>query len=461
MYNLPFSAQDVLFLLNYEVPDHMRHTVDIECPMCKGKKKLNFNFDKGFFRCNKCGFAGNPITFYANIMGVSTKEAYHDICDRLKINNRVDEASKIHRTPVVKSEAKECSLADISVRSNTYFELFNELKLSERHMSDLVQRGFSPEFIIDRSYKTFPDVANGESLALTLQQRGCTLEGVPMFYKNGMKWTHIYSKNGICVPYRDFNNQIQGFQVRIDNELIEVDEPKYKWASSRGRNYGTGPNTFIHYACDFAWNVNEKRFMPIITNNTVVITEGAMKGDLFFHLTGQPTLALPGVNCTKSLSDELKKLKSIGVNRIILAYDMDFVLNIHVMKALSKIKKIIKEHGFLFSMLLWDCNILMQDGKTKVNIPLLTKTQDFNVFIYTLKTLKRDLADKTLQKTLSGCKELGVKNLFYAIQEKKDPEELKMWNELKRQAGAFQCTPVMWNLSYKGIDDYYVKKLLG
>lgn len=460
MDEFPFSPKDVLFLLGYNISGTQKHAADIECPMCKGKKKLNFDFDKHVFRCNICEFSGNSLTFYANVMQMSNKDAFKDICERLSINKPVEKTA-VHKVPEKKEEeVEETEIADIKVRHRTYTTLLQELKLSEKHSEDMSGRGFYQEFVVDRGYKTYPDINSSKDICVRLQQQGCTLKGVPMFYRdNYNKWTISHIKNGIIVPYRSFNNLIQGFQVRVDNELLEPDENKYKWCSSRYKTDGCKARTYIHYACDFLWDVNNTRYVPLCKNNTFLITEGAMKADLFFHLTGQPALALPGVNCTSLLEEELKNLKSIGVKKIILAYDMDFLMNIHVMKALANLRKIIIDMGFVFTILLWDCKMTYQD-KTPVEIPVL-KDGYFNIFVFTKKTLEKAIEQNQIEIILSGLNSLGIKNVFYSIKDVKNPEELKMWETFKKLFAGFTYKPVLWDLTYKGIDDYYAHKIRG
>lgn len=449
---LPFTLRDVLTLLGYHVGS--THTANIDCCMCKRKKTLNFNFEKEVFRCAACGFFGNAMVFYASQMNMTNKEAYHDISERLRLNEPVQTA-RFKR--VEKEEVEEIPLADIKIRSQTNSAFLSECTLSEKHRQNLLERGFSEAGIVNAGYMSYPKKTDLQDICFRILQQGCELKGVPMFYRDkNNKWTAQYSKSGILVPYRDFNNRIQGFQVRIDDELIEPDEPKYKWISSKYRKDGCGAKTFIHYACDFAWDVNAQVFKPIIRNNTVVVTEGGMKGELFYHLTGQATIALPGVNCTDLFTKELKKLKKIGVKNIVLAYDMDFLTNIHVMTALSKIREIVLREDFKYTILTWDAAMKYQDG-SNVDIPLF-KNSNFNVFIYTPKTLKKDLERGIVNNTLEQVKKLGITNLFYSVSDINDVAAHELWPDFKKIAAGFHYKPIIWNLTYKGIDDFYAAK---
>ena len=55
------------------------HDNDFNCPFCGGSGKLNINYDKGVYRCNKCGRAGDYMSLYTFIKKVDEKEAQAQI----------------------------------------------------------------------------------------------------------------------------------------------------------------------------------------------------------------------------------------------------------------------------------------------------------------------------------------------------------------------------------------------
>ena len=136
-------------------------------------------------------------------------------------------------------------------------------------------------------------------------------------------------------------------------------ENKYTWLSSNlipedaKPGSGTGAKTFVHYACDFEKSFDGS-YRPVFLNHTAFLTEGAMKADLAHMFTGQGYVAVPGVNALLQLEEEFKKLRKLGVSRIINAYDMDYLTNPHVFKAVKKTEEMIHEMGFFFFFLMWD-----------------------------------------------------------------------------------------------------------
>ena len=79
-----------------------------------------------------------------------------------------------------------------------------------------------------------------------------------------------------------------------------------------------------------------------------------MKADLAHNITGRAYIAVPGVNALPQLEAELKKLRRIGVRRIVNAYDMDYLTNEYVAKAIGKTEEMIRDEGFEYNRMTWD-----------------------------------------------------------------------------------------------------------
>ena len=84
------------------------------------------------------------------------------------------------------------------------------------------------------------------------------------------------------------------------------------------------------------------------------MTEGALKADLFHHLTGKSCLAMPGVNSYQPFMEIVTLLKEKGVEKIYLAFDMDYKDKKEVKRAEDKIKEIILTAGFQFARAEWN-----------------------------------------------------------------------------------------------------------
>lgn len=93
-------------------------SVDLDCPFCGGKRKMNINMTKNLFRCNKCGISGNSITLHQKLTGVLTNsEAYKDLL--MIFADETAERKKVYRSVAEKAQ-KTVPLADLWARNTIY-----------------------------------------------------------------------------------------------------------------------------------------------------------------------------------------------------------------------------------------------------------------------------------------------------------------------------------------------------
>lgn len=356
---LPFRCTDGLDYVGAHYPAH-KNNIYIDCPWCGGKKKLNVVLSgskEHLFHCAKCDTSANTIIYVAEVRGISSKEAYAEVCNYANVPLYEREPKP---EPKESKEEPVVELLPIKERNKTYRYLLSLFRLEDREKDDLLKRGFDEDSIARLGYKTYNTRNNYDEckrLARILLNKGLTLKGVPGFYKHYKDWTFVKHTNSLLIPYRDFNARIQGFQIRLRKEDIKGDIPKYFWVSS-AKKYGGAfsegcGGSFLHFATDFTWNEAEG-INEAVLDETVVLTEGALKADLFHHLTGKPCLAMPGVNAYQSFLDVIPYLKEKGVKKIILAFDMDYIDKIEVKKAEAKIKEIILKNDFQFVRATWN-----------------------------------------------------------------------------------------------------------
>ena len=230
---------------------------------------------------------------------------------------------------------EENPLTGVEERHATYTALLQSLTLASDHRENLLSRGLSPEEIHRLGYKTTP-VLGFSSLAKRLREKGLYLAGVPGFYKNQSQWTLKIPGRGILIPVRDIQGQIQGLQVRLDN----VEKRKFRWLSSNGLEEGCGTKTWVHLA-------GEPR--PL-----VLLTEGPMKADVIHFLTGQTVLAVAGVNSLSQLKPALEKLQAAGMEKVMTAFDMDYLINPHVRAGQENLAHLLDQCGISYGTYLWD-----------------------------------------------------------------------------------------------------------
>ena len=356
---LPFRCTDGLDYVGVHYPAH-KNNIYIDCPWCGGKKKLNVVLSgnkEHLFHCAKCDTSANTIIYVAEVRGISSKEAYAEVCNYANVplyeKETLQKPATVKKLEQPKEETVE--LLPIKERNKTYRYLLAGFTLEDEDKQGLLKRGFSEEAIEKLGYKTYKvgDYKEGSKIAKILSGRGLSLEGTPGFYTYNKVWNLMAFEPSITICYRDYNARIQGMQLRFRNKK----EPRYLWLSS-AKKFG-GPfdkgcgGSFLHFATDFTWN-EEKGINEAVLGETVVLTEGALKADLFHFLTGVPCLAVPGVNSYKCFEDIISILKEKGVKKIILAFYMDYIDKKEVQKAEAKIKEIIVTNEFQFVRAKWD-----------------------------------------------------------------------------------------------------------
>ena len=343
-----WSCSDVLSLLRVSFnPDKEEQT--ILCPFC-GSKRFGMNIKKGTGHCFKCGATADSASYYAASTNQSLNDARDDIKHRLNIP---DEYGKLPERKVFKEKA-QAKLAPIEERNKTYRAFLLELLLSLKHYYMLKARGFSDDDIVAMGYKSFPSAeeVSFEDICRRLIAKGCILEGVPGFYKNDKgEWTFVRITPGIIIPQINIHNQIEGFQIRKDDDLRrEFDgelEAKIVWFSSKGKSHGTGPHVTVHNATDFIYNKDKKQYEPVLHGDKVTLTEGGMKADLCACLLDHHAslIAVQGVHALNPLKEALIALKPYGLKTVNIAYDMDYLTNPNVKEAMEKTIALIKELG--------------------------------------------------------------------------------------------------------------------
>ena len=378
-----WSCSDVLSLLSVRYnPNKEEQT--IRCPFCGGNR-FGMNVKKGTGHCFKCGATADSASYYAAETGMTLNDARDDIKRRLNIP---DENGKLPERRVYKEPEQE-ETASIDVRDKTYKAFLEELTLSQKNYDHLLARGFSSDDIAAKGYKTFPSAndISFEDLCRRLLSKGCTLKGVPGFYTNNKdEWTFLRYTQGIIIPQINVHNQIEGFQIRKDDDLRRVNddgelEAKCVWFSSKGRKNGSAVHTSVHIATDFIFDKEKQEYEPVLHGDKVTLTEGGMKADLCACiLDGKASIiAVQGVNALNPLKDALVELKKYGLKIVNLAFDMDYLTNPNVKDAMAKVETLIKDLGLACDNIMnWDYKKIDKNG----NVFYLKGLDDFLAYEY-------------------------------------------------------------------------------
>lgn len=337
----------VLSLLGINNPTG-RVSFNIDCPYCGGRKKLNINVGKGVFNCPKCNSGGGAVALYALFKyGIEPKELKQDEATRRKmfreINNGNGACSEVSYTKapeMLKSEQIDVDPSDIVMRDKIYNEFLSKLSLNSTHYNDLIRRGLRDEDIVSGGYKSVPAPTEAKNIIKEMLSTHSLQEfiGVPGFYLNDNGEVTLSKLNdGYFIPCKNTAGQIEGMQIRFSNPSSG---PKYKWLSSVSMKKGAGAYAWSHFVGYPA--------------NIVYLTEGILKANIINRFLDMPVIGMPGVNALKHLDDILIYLKSVGVETIVPAFDMDMFTNIHVLNAYKRLVDHLVSMGFKVAPTKWD-----------------------------------------------------------------------------------------------------------
>ena len=107
LHDFPFTLRNVAELCGLgngieKYPN--RVSIDINCPFCGGKKKMNLNLKKDVFGCNRCGEKGGMLALYGKIFGVDSQTAYAEITENLGNGNIRKSGSSCMTAKNIKTE---------------------------------------------------------------------------------------------------------------------------------------------------------------------------------------------------------------------------------------------------------------------------------------------------------------------------------------------------------------------
>ena len=337
MDTFAFTILDIASLLNLTIRHRGGQNMDVDCPLCGKKGKMNLHFGKNVFRCNYCGESGGMISLYAKVYGVDNSTAYREICDSMRLST-----GSVRTTSIPVSEGSvspEPEMAPLEDRDQTYRMLLSLLTLSKTHKDNLLARGLTEEDIYRYGYKSTPAFGFVKMIE-TLESLGCRLDGVPGFYRKEGKWLTSFCSacSGIVIPVVSMDGKVQGAQIRLDRP---IGNRKYIWFSSTDKDSGVGAGSPAHFIGD-----------P--SDKAVYVTEGPLKATVAHSLSGKTFAAVAGVNQYTALEELLIRLKTNGTETIVETYDMDKLTNEHVEKGCQRLIELCMQYGFQIRRLKWD-----------------------------------------------------------------------------------------------------------
>ena len=384
MHDFPYDFTDICRINFLELPKRGVSS-NIDCPFCNSRKKLNINNapNKLVARCNKCKWSGGMLAFHRDLNGlINNKDAKNDIEQKLGLVPNTIEykaKSRLVKKAAVKASEAEVTLS-INERNRCYNQMASLLHLADDHKDNLIKRGLSIPFIEARGYKTLP--VQPESLIRlpkVMLKHGYSLENLPGFFLNeNNQWSLRKLSRGILIPIRNLNGMIEGYQIRKDKVPYKTHKDDFTGEIIKDKNgkpvlfpynkfcsLSTPPENFnkggkmhsvCHYAGAYIYDEDRGKLIPVIEKNAIKFTEGALKADIYYALTGEPILGILGVNNSNQLKTMLEQLLSYypNITTVQCCLDMDYLSNQNVKSALDKLESMVKDLGLRYVHMTWN-----------------------------------------------------------------------------------------------------------
>lgn len=271
--------------------------------------------------------------------------------------HRLPETPRAEHTPPPMPRGPEVRRAGPDTLHEVYSGLLAALALSSAHHKNLKARGLSDGEIDRRYYRSLPIKGRADIASKLREHLGDNVLSVPGFItktKKGGDYLTFAGAAGLLVPVRDADGRIVALKVRRDTGS---DGHRYCYLSS-AQYGGASPGSPIHIPLGIPSPAEIVR-----------LTEGELKADIAFALSGLPTISVPGAG---NWQPALEVLKALGCKRVVLAFDMDAQEKPHVAGALLACAKTLITEGFAVSVERWP----VADGKGIDDLLAASKTPD-------------------------------------------------------------------------------------
>jgi hypothetical protein len=231
------------------------------------------------------------------------------LCDSIRIPQPVDDGVN-EETP---------NLDECEDRHEIYSLILSKLGLSNTHRESLHLRGLSDTFIDSANLRSVdPKTRTGQASKALREwvnddpgklKAALSVPGIIQYDGRPLQFR---SPLGLLIPVRNSSGKIIALRIRLDSSSAGG---KYRWISSRRPDdpLSPSPGTPCHVPLGISGPID-----------TVRITEGELKAEVAFALSGIPTVSIAGVNTWKQALPLVEKLQPI---RILVSMDADFRTN--------------------------------------------------------------------------------------------------------------------------------------
>lgn len=309
------------------IPDDYLTSRHRDCPRCGGDDRWRCfdDFEQtGGALCGQCGSGdgkmadGFAVVMWANDVGFP--QALQLVGDFLGV-----EPSKA--TPKTKPSKPKPKPEDGDEIHKILTKCSERLPLRDDHRDDLVRRGFTSETIERLGCWSLGTAHETVTLSVINNEHRGFDRRVP-----GFRGLSPSSREGMVIPVRDRRGRIVGNQVRH----FAAGADKYTWLTGH-----VSPGSPAHHTpgCN-ADHIEELR-----------VTEGPLKSELSYQLTGIPAASVQGVSNRERLFSAIKEIKP---TKVLVAFDVDASGNKDVANAARETVALCRENNIEAVIETWD-----------------------------------------------------------------------------------------------------------
>jgi hypothetical protein len=308
---------------------------DSPCPICEKNDWCRVSEDGLWAACRRDARGATKVKTDKNGADVYL----HRIGQSSLSQDQVASDGHVNGQPhSVKREASLVKRADAPELDKVYRALLGRLQLSNGHREALKRRGLSDEAIAERGYRSYPRTGRVGIAKELHAEFGSDLVAVPGLV-DAPGIPKLVGSAGLLVPVRSGEGLIVALKVRRDGA---AEGKKYVYLSST-RYGGPGPGAPVHIP------IGVRAPTP-----TIRLTEGELKADVAWSLSGLPTISVPGATNWRSA---LEVIRVLGAKTVRLALDADALTNPNVAKSLFTCSERLIDEGIVIELEQWDSSI--------------------------------------------------------------------------------------------------------
>ena len=222
--------------------------------------------------------------------------------------------------------------------------LIAALPLSAVHRANLRARGLPDSEIDRRGYGSLPLRGRRERVADNLHEQFgdvvYTVPGIVRRRRGDHEYLTIAGSAGILIPVRDIAGRIIALRIRHD----DAGRGRYSYVSS-AYDSGPGPGSPVHVPMGIS-----------SPSPRIRLTEGEIKANVAYALSGLPTMGVPGVSTWRPA---LEMLKTLGCQTVVLSMDMDAAVKPNVARPVVACADTLLGAGYQLQLERWP----LADGK--------------------------------------------------------------------------------------------------